>query len=126
MKKTLQILAIALSLTTASFQGKAQTTYGYDENGGFFGMKQDAGSSVVLFPNPVLTQTYVAFPTPTENTVKVDVLDLSGRSLCQSTYSPGISQLELDMSMLPAGLYTARIMEKGKPIQYIKVFKDQL
>ena len=138
MKKIIHSFAFAACLLTFPLQGKAQNDIFIDNGIPYVSQApRDAAygpdivideytTPLLMYPNPTTSQAKVLLGEPAENTVKVDIIDLNGRAYNQATYGPGTNTIDIDMSPLAAGLYTVRIMERGRPIQYVRAIKEQL
>ena len=82
------------------------------------------GNDILLYPNPVENQARIVLPQASIGTVTVDVIDLNGNVTRSYSYAPGSYQLDVDMSRLPAGMYSVRVFGKGVVYHNIKVIKE--
>lgn len=78
-----------------------------------------------VYPNPTCGKVTVQFLLEQNSPVGISVLDLSGRTLLHydnGIQSTGICHLELDLSVLPAGLYLCQI-RTDKGVKTLKVLR---
>ncbi|MBC7554941.1 MAG: DUF4394 domain-containing protein, partial [Taibaiella sp.] len=74
----------------------------------------NAGSNLVVYPNPVVSQTKITLPLPSKGAVNVNVVDFNGNVVRKYSYNAGSATLDLDMSRLPAGIYSVRVQQQGE------------
>jgi hypothetical protein len=79
---------------------------------------------LLVYPNPAITSTNIVLPEMAATTVMVDVIDLNGRIDRSFQYTPGALQLQVDMSGLPAGLYSMRVYGLTSGYYNLKVVKE--
>jgi hypothetical protein len=79
---------------------------------------------LLLYPNPVTSNARIILPAAAANNVFVDVLDMNGHILRSFEYGKGTFQLDMDMSVLPVGLYSVRVSQAGVPLENLKVVKN--
>lgn len=81
-------------------------------------------SSLLVYPNPVVSTTRIALDQVPGSNVYVDILDMNGVIERTFEYAPGSYQLDVDMSNMPQGLYSVRV--SGRDIGYynLKVVKE--
>ena len=85
-----------------------------------------SGSKVVMYPNPVLSQAKIILSELPKTAVAVYVIDLNGNIVRTFKYEPGNYSLDVDMSKLPAGIYSVRVQQKDIPYYTnIKVVKEE-
>jgi len=137
MKKMMITLGVALCMlgfanissaqtndyTNEDEAGEAYTAPGGDQYNNPY-VLTGSSSTVFMYPNPVTTQTKLVLDEPSTFAVNVDIIDLNGTLVRSLSYSPGTYSIDVDMSALGTGLYTVRVREKGKPMQYIKAVKQ--
>ncbi len=80
-------------------------------------------SQLQVYPNPVLDEAHVMLPSPATSKVYVALTDVSGHVVCKYEYATGITRLDIDMSSLPTGYYTATIQLKGQ-IETVKLLRQ--
>ncbi len=80
------------------------------------GLSGTIANSVRLFPNPVQDELRIDFGFQPLESVKLSVLDISGRSILAKTWEPDQvkDRMTLDVSRLVAGIYIAEIQEEGQ------------
>jgi len=85
--------------------------------GGFIGLEeQTAFSAVSLFPNPANDQATIAVAMETANDVTIELFDLAGKKVMtvfEGNMNAGNNTVNLSVSALNAGLYTAVVSAKG-------------
>lgn len=89
---------------------------------------EDAGKilSPVIFPNPVKDFAFLTMELVAPGLVTIELLDMSGRvlqSIPPREYSQGIQSHELDLDLLPAGIYLCRIALEAETY-VLKVMKS--
>jgi type IX secretion system substrate protein len=82
------------------------------------------GNDLLVYPNPVLSQTKIVLDVIPVSDVFVDILDLNGRVDRSFQYTPGTSVLDVDMSRLPTGLYSVRVSGNDIGSHNLKVVKE--
>jgi type IX secretion system substrate protein len=78
-------------------------------------------NDLLVYPNPVISQTRIVLPEASAAPVFVDIVDLNGNVVRTYRYEPGIYNLDVDMSRLPAGLYSLRVSGK-----YISDYREKV
>ncbi len=81
-------------------------------------------NDLLVYPNPVVSNTNIVLPGMAIATVNVDVIDLNGRIDRSFQYAPGAMQLQVDMSGLPTGLYSVRVYDPTSGYYNLKVIKE--
>ena len=76
-------------------------------------------------PNPATEQITVAFVTLTEETVRLQLLDVSGKLVLQQMVpaSPGLNTVSLPVRQLPTGVYSLMLSNErmvGTPLRVVK------
>jgi len=72
-------------------------------------------NSFDLYPNPTSDQVHVTFKKPLDHKMKIEVLDVKGRSLEEYPVHSG-EDIHLDLSVFPAGLYWIKAGNVTKPV----------
>ncbi|MFZ1679136.1 MAG: T9SS type A sorting domain-containing protein, partial [Saprospiraceae bacterium] len=68
---------------------------------------------IFLYPNPVQSEIQVQFETKRSLPVTLSVINMLGENVLQlpeKTYVPGISNISLDMRVLPCGIYYVQLV----------------
>lgn len=81
-------------------------------------------NDLLVYPNPVVNRTRIELPQASTSSVYVDIIDLNGRVVRSYQFGTGTYQIDLDMSRMPNGLYSARIMQNGIVTNNVKLIKD--
>ena len=81
-------------------------------------------NDLLVYPNPVISQTRIVLQGRSAAPVFVDVVDLNGNLVRTCRYEPGTYNLDVDMSRLPAGLYSLRVFGNYISDYYEKVVKE--
>ena len=81
-------------------------------------------NDLLVYPNPVFSSTRIVLDQVPGSSVFIDVIDMNGVVERTFQYAPGSYQLDVDMSNLPAGLYSVCV--SGKYIGYhnLKIVKE--
>jgi hypothetical protein len=77
-----------------------------------------------IYPNPTNADFTLQFSMLVESEVVVTVIDLTGRSLLQTTLKQGESRRTCSLGTFPSGIYIVRASTNGKPIWTGKVVKE--
>ena len=81
-------------------------------------------NDLLVYPNPVVSNTHIVLPGMAIATVTVDVIDLNGRIDRTFQYAPGAQELDVDMSRLTTGLYSVRVYDPASGYYNLKVVKE--
>jgi hypothetical protein len=81
-------------------------------------------NNLLLYPNPVTSNARIILPAAAANNVFVDIIDMNGRIMRSYEFGKGTFQLDMDMSILPVGLYSVRVAQAGMPLDNLKVVKN--
>jgi hypothetical protein len=111
--KSLRIRDISISLDAGN---KVTGAKGYSPSGG-----PQRTEVFSMYPNPARGFTNVLLTDIPQDKVYVHVVNLNGQIMQSRTFDPGANNLHLDMSTLPAGLYSIQVQERGKAVQALKV-----
>ena len=76
-----------------------------------------------MYPNPTSTYTRIILDGTNTEPLTLSVINMNGTIVQFYQYSPGASQLYIDVSALPAGIYAMQIQERGKEAQSIQLSK---
>jgi len=79
---------------------------------------------LLVYPNPVANRTRIELSEASTSTVYVDVIDLNGRVVRAYKFGTGTYQMDIDMSGMPNGLYSARVTQNGIVTNNVKLIKD--
>lgn len=79
------------------------------------GFLEVSNLSVDLYPNPTRAALQMV-TTDISLTKKVEIVNLSGQVLATFDWEKGSNVLQLQVDFLPAGLYAAHIIEKGRKV----------
>lgn len=82
------------------------------------------GSNLFVYPNPAISNTRIVLPEAATGKVFVDMIDMNGRVVRSYEFGLGTYQLDLDLSNIPTGLYSARVMQDGAQTQSVKIMKQ--
>ena len=84
----------------------------------------DAWASLLLYPNPVKNKLVVQLNSKQTNGVTVAIFNAVGNQVMLSSYAiaEGSTQLNTDVTMLPAGFYTVRVTNNKNDQPLIKTF----
>jgi Secretion system C-terminal sorting domain len=83
-----------------------------------------ATNSLLVYPNPVVSSARIALPAPSVGKVSAMVIDMNGSVLRKFSFAPGTSVLDVDMSKLPAGMYSVRVSGDAAAPYNLKVVKQ--
>ncbi len=83
-----------------------------------------ATNSLLVYPNPVVSNARIVLPAPSIGKVSAMVIDMNGSVLRQYSYAPGTSIVDVDMSKLPAGIYSVRVSGDAAAPYNLKVVKQ--
>ena len=81
-------------------------------------------NQLLVYPNPVMSNTHVVLAKVSTGVVTVDVIDMNGRIDRSYQYAPGSDLLDVDMSTLPTGLYSVRVFDPSVGYYNLKVVKE--
>lgn len=81
-------------------------------------------TTLQVYPNPAINTTSIILDKAATDNVLVDVLDMNGRVVSTTQYAAGSNKLDVNMSTMPAGMYTVRVSQKGNATQNLKVVKE--
>lgn len=84
----------------------------------------NTADQVLVYPNPVINTTRIVLNTIPLNSVTVEVIDMNGDVARVYHYAPGNNQLDVDMSRLPVGIYSARVLTGGLLTHNLKIVKE--
>ncbi len=84
----------------------------------------NTSNDLLVYPNPVISQTRVVLDVTPVSDVFVDIIDLNGRVDRSFQYAPGTNLLDIDMSRLPTGLYSVRVSGNDIGFHNLKVVKE--
>ena len=87
-------------------------------------VSNNSGNDLLVYPNPVESNTRIVLPIASIGNVTVDVIDMNGNANRTYVYAPGSYDLDVDMSRLPAGIYSVRVTGKGVGFYNLKVVKQ--
>jgi hypothetical protein len=90
----------------------AEVAVGLAENAPLPGLEMN------IFPNPVIGQARVMIDLPAPASIRIDLVDMLGRTVGQGTAhqaSAGLFTQVIDMSAVPPGMYSVMIMVDGRP-----------
>lgn len=80
-------------------------------------------SQPIVFPNPIIDNTInISSANFYENDIPVEIYDLTGKLLFSKTYHVTASQLKIDVSTMPKGIYLLKIASNGNTFNY-KIIK---
>lgn len=133
---TLDLRIIQPGVTTAAdinallVQGGSGICASLDLTGARFDLKR-CYHYFVAYPNPI-QQTMTVEMTGEDDAVEVrsgvssyvmEVVNIQGTVVARYTLAGGASRQNVDMSALPAGLYTLRVLRNGVPLQTQRITK---
>ena len=82
------------------------------------------GNDLLVYPNPVENSTRIVLDQSPTSPVNVDVIDMNGQIVRNYTYAAGTYNIDVDMSRLPAGLYSVRVSGDSIADHNLKVVKN--
>jgi hypothetical protein len=130
MKSIFLKAALAVTFLTTAIYSKAQTTnYTPDyntpdvDNRTFFANAKDH-DDLLIYPNPTTSTARIVLPEASIQVVFVDIINMNGQVVNTYEYGTQTSQLNIDMSSLPVGLYSVRVYQNGMPSEYLKIVKN--
>ncbi len=91
---------------------------------GVYAVAANGENALLVYPNPVTSSTRVVLPAPSIGAVSVTIIDMNGGIDRTFSYAPGTSTLDVDMTTLPAGLYSVRVFGAGFVNYNLKVVKE--
>lgn len=83
-----------------------------------------ATDETLVYPNPVINNTKIVLNETPLNDISVEVIDLNGNLMRSYTYAAGTKVLDVDMSRLAVGIYSARVISKGITTHNLKIVKE--
>jgi hypothetical protein len=89
-----------------------------------FATLQNSTNALLVYPNPVTSNTRIVLPAGSAAAVTVDVINMNGNIAHSYQYAPGIYNLDVDMSTLPAGLYNLHVSGNLISSYNLKVVKE--
>ena len=90
---------------------------------GIYTLGNNAGG-LLMYPNPATSNTHIMLPAAPAGKVLVDVVDMNGSIVCSYSYAPLTYDLNVDLSILPTGVYSIRVFGKGIPANNLKIVKN--
>ncbi|HXS35928.1 MAG TPA: DUF4394 domain-containing protein [Flavipsychrobacter sp.] len=81
-------------------------------------------NNLLIYPNPTSGEARIVLSNPATTTVYVDIMNMNGQVLRSYEYGVGSYNLDLDISNLPTGYYSAHVMQDGYATQNIKLIKN--
>jgi len=84
----------------------------------------NSGSDLFVYPNPVVDVTHIVLPEASSDVVTIYVIDMNGRVDNTYQYAPGSNQLDVDMNILPPGIYSLRVFDPSSGSYNLKVVKQ--
>ena len=82
------------------------------------------GNDLLVYPNPVENSTRIVLDQSPTSPVNVDVIDMNGQVVRNYSYAAGTYNIDVDMSRLPAGLYSVRVSGDSIADHNLKVVKN--
>lgn len=81
-------------------------------------------NEIIATPNPAIDYTNINIKINTQQDIKLNLLDMSGKVLYEKSYqlSEGDQSIKLDLANYPEGQYVVNI-DNGKDIQYVNISK---
>lgn len=107
----LAIRDITISQTRITSKGDAPSSGSY----------QTEAASV--YPNPAISYTNVLLSEPAQQKVYIYIVNLNGQVQQSLAFDPGGNNYFIDVSSLPAGLYSMQVQESGKRPVSLKLSK---
>ena len=132
---TLDLSIVKLGKTTGFdvngllVQGGGSICAGLDVTGAAFEIKRcnsvtfDELQGANLFPNPAQNALNVQLSNK-NGAVSVEIVDLNGKLMQRHAFESGITQAELDVTNLSAGMYFVRINAEGQATEMLKFTKQ--
>lgn len=77
-----------------------------------------------LAPNPASRQVSIQLNLDTEQTIRIDLLDLTGRPVLSQTATLKSGDVNLDLSGLAKGIYLVQVTGDGKPVMTKRLIKE--
>ena len=93
-------------------------------NTGITNVAHNAASSLLVYPNPVTDVTHIILPAASPVVVSVYVIDLNGSVDQTYHYAPGTTTLDINMNVLPTGVYSVRVFDPNVGNYNLKVVKE--
>ncbi len=94
------------------------------ENAVLRSIESHQGQSASIFPNPTTGDFTLEFVEALGSEALVTVMDLTGRTILQTTLQQGVSSQALSLGHVPSGIYVVRASSNGKPIWTGRVVKE--
>jgi hypothetical protein len=82
----------------------------------------DIAVNIKVFPNPASDVVNISFEEPVEGEINVTILDSQGRLVKKDMIEAAMTEKQINLQELPAGVYYLR-MTKGKLVNVYKVVK---
>jgi len=95
----------------------------YTNTTGIAATQNRAVNDLLVYPNPVYNNMRIVLPIVPYAPVNVYVIDMNGNVDRIYQYAAGTYNLDVDMSSLPAGLYSVRVSGKGIDDHNLKIVK---
>lgn len=111
MKTKLYLLLVLLSLIGVTPTRADIANYAYN-------------SSIILYPNPAINTAHIILPDVALEKVQVYIINLQGSIIQSLVFAPGGDQLDIDVSNLPAGDYSIRILQQGFEPEHVRLIKQ--
>jgi hypothetical protein len=82
----------------------------------------DLAVNIKVYPNPASDVVNISFEEPLEGEINVSILDSQGKLVKKDMIEAAITEKQINLQELPAGVYYLR-MTKGKLVNVYKVVK---
>ena len=82
------------------------------------------GYNVAVFPNPVKEQLNIGLSTQDVKKIDIEILDLLGKVVYSSNYTPGfigIQTIQLNLPKMTPGCYILRLKQSGQIFSFKKL-----
>jgi hypothetical protein len=83
----------------------------------------NGSTGAYAYPNPAVSTVRIMFQNEPRGRLSLEVLDLNGRIMNSRMYTTGTPAYDLDVSTLPIGLYTVRVLQDGMLTDEIKLVR---
>jgi hypothetical protein len=77
-----------------------------------------------VYPNPTVNNAKIQLGKPATGNVDVQVVDLNGNIVKRFSYGQGNELLDIDLTNMPAGLYSLRVSGKDMAYHTLKIVKN--
>ena len=110
--------------TFSSHDGSVIITHGFQQQLIVTAVEENINEpvSIKVFPNPVSEVLNLQFNTPVEREINIDILDFQGKLVRSDFIGPSVTNKQINLQEIPAGIYYLRLSDR-KHLNVYKVVK---